>query len=115
MARKITVKAVSAMLSGRNFKENNTHVFYDEAGNQMVMNLHGNTIALLSDNGKRLEVNDCGWKTMVTYERLGELIRQFTGGIYTASMRKGGTLINLSTRKEKPLYSLGDDWATFLA
>jgi hypothetical protein len=117
MPRKITEKAVSAFLNGKKFKQGNTAVFWDKESQQMVMELHGNIIALLSDNGKRLEITDAGWHTRLTYERLSETVRQFTHGRKKVSMRKGGCLLTrfIDEWKESPLWALGDDWRTFYA
>ncbi|MDB4461684.1 hypothetical protein N9043_01890 [bacterium] len=68
--RKITQAAVSAFYSDVNFKSGNTVV---TAGVGLIteMKLHGNVIARKKDG--KVEINNCGWETNTTKERLNGL------------------------------------------
>lgn len=92
MARKITRDAVCAFMHFENFKRDNTEVI----GNRFY--LHGNCIAERIPEG--LKISTCGWCTRTTFERLGEIVRAYTGGIFSAAMRNGGVLVHLPTMKE---------------
>lgn len=103
MARKITTEAVNAFMDGEEYKKDNTRVYIDHLG-RTVMALHGNIIAhTLATDDDMAVFTDCGWCTRTTYERLGELIKAWTNGFFTASMRKGGTLIRLCDGYEIPM------------
>lgn len=54
--------------------------------NSAVMKLHGNTIA--SVDGSQLTLNDCGWQTTTTKERLNGLLNEFNLS-YRISQVKG--------------------------
>ena len=91
MCRKITEKAVNAMLCGYDFRESNTEVRTRPHNGTVAMILHGHCIALI--DGETLHIYDHGYKTRVTYERLHELVRRWTYGKYGVASRKGGVLI----------------------
>ena len=64
--RKITKKAVEALLAGRNYKNSNTEVL-DNA-----MYLHGHKIAWFDIN-EQLWIDNCGYPTNTTKERLNAI------------------------------------------
>jgi len=72
--RKITQKAISALLDKRNFKEGNTQVkAYDAFGHKdAYLFLHGNIIARYNSNDD-LIITAAGWFTNTTKERLNGL------------------------------------------
>ena len=70
--RKITADAIRAFRNGNNFKRGNTQVIVNTSGdgnNWRGLILHGSTIAEMDYNGD-LWINDAGWQTVTTKERL---------------------------------------------
>lgn len=65
--RKITKEAVSKFLNRETFKKSNMEV--DEGYGQFRLKLHGNVIATIDKLGV-LSVNNAGWPTNTTKERL---------------------------------------------
>lgn len=71
MRRKITQEAVNAFYSNREYRSNNTTV--TKKNNWAVtMELFGNQIA--KKNNKELIINNCGYCTMTTAERLRGIV-----------------------------------------
>lgn len=70
--RKITELAASAFHSGVDFSQSNTTVRNDIHGNT-VLSLHGHTIAIKYNDGS-IFVNDAGWQTNTTKERINGII-----------------------------------------
>lgn len=64
--RQITKKAVEALLAGTNYNNINTEV------RDNAMYLHENKIAWFDINGQ-LWIDNCGWKSVTTKERLNAL------------------------------------------
>ena len=77
--RKITALASHALLHGDSFKRDNTRVTH--AGNKAQLYLHGHKVAEHSLSGT-LELNDCGWRTPTTKERLNGVLDAFNTGLY---------------------------------
>ena len=81
--RKITEKSVNAFFKGKNFQQGNTEVIkicgLSCWGNDkdIIFNLHGNTIARLTDNQTKLIINHCGWLTSTTKERLNGILSAY--------------------------------------
>ena len=73
--RKITEKSVNSFFKGKNFQQGNTEVIkicglsYWGNDKDIIFNLHGNTIARLTDNQTKLIINHCGWLTPTTKAR----------------------------------------------
>lgn len=67
--RKITRDAIRAFENGLDFKRNNTEVISCEQDKYRVLLLHGNIIAEMDYEGN-VWINDGGWKTVTTKERL---------------------------------------------
>jgi len=80
--RKITTKAVTAFLAGRQFRSGNMAVSlggFD--GFNVSMYLHGNLIA--ERNSHTVRIHDAGWRTTTTKERLNGLLEMLSlGRIY---------------------------------
>lgn len=72
MAQNIDRDCAQGFRAGRNFKRNNTWVFIDQH-NESNLLLHGNRIAWTSDNRTKLNINQCGWDTPTTNNRLRAL------------------------------------------
>ena len=70
--RKITKLALNALMNGDYFKLDNTEV-YCEADGDMVMDLHGSSIARRS--GSSLWVTTAGWDTTTTKERINAVLQ----------------------------------------
>lgn len=72
--RKITKEAVRAFWNGKNYSNNNTHVIQEPVGPEKAnFILHHNEIATLKRDG-RLFINNCGWETSTTKERLNGIL-----------------------------------------
>lgn len=73
--RKITEDAIRAFRNGQRFKRGNTQVFVEGADYKNILHLarilclHGNIIAEMDNNGD-LWINDGGWQSVTTKERL---------------------------------------------
>lgn len=91
--RKITEQSVAAFLAGRKFKSGNMEVDVDTFAAEVEMRLHGHLIArkvarldLGSVGGQtpdQIIIEDCGWQTSTTKDRLNGLLRELTGGHYS--------------------------------
>ena len=65
--RKITEDAIRSFRNNQPFKRGNTQVMI--ADNARILCLHGSVIAEMDSNGD-LWINDAGWQTVTTKERL---------------------------------------------
>lgn len=72
--RKVTEKAAQALLHMQNMKSGNTEVQVWQLG--ASLRLHGHIIATHYKDG-RLTLDDCGWQTATTKERLNGVIHTF--------------------------------------
>ena len=71
--RKITEKAVIALMNNKTFKSGNTKVNRLEGTNSTRgLTLHDNLIACMDDN--RIFISNAGYKTRVTKERLNGVL-----------------------------------------
>lgn len=68
--RKITIESANALMNRKNFKKGNMRVA--EMNNKFYLQLHGNTIAILHEDGT-LMITNAGWFSNVTKERLNGL------------------------------------------
>tara|TARA_S200002703_G_scaffold151643_1_gene151273 strand:- start:909 stop:1214 length:306 start_codon:yes stop_codon:yes gene_type:complete len=67
--RKITKESINAFLNAEKFNKQNTSVCV--LPNVTILKLHGNEIAYLyNDPNKTLSIQNCGWFTNTTKERL---------------------------------------------
>jgi len=80
--RKVTKNAVNAFHKGQTFKSGNTAVEfqamtrdgqYPKGNYFVVLKLHGNEIARKDSATGLIEINNCGWETNTTKERLNGL------------------------------------------
>ena len=80
--RKITRDAVDAFRCGDNFDRDNTEVVVTDRS--VGLWLHRNRIAERSfvDGSMFTKLNDCGWQTMTTKERLNGVLRTFNTRYY---------------------------------
>lgn len=69
MARKITVEAINAFMSGQKFNKDNTSVLPGEGTGTIHLFLHGNKIASKELDGS-IYVSNAGWFSTTTKERL---------------------------------------------
>ena len=65
--RKITADAIKAFRNNQPFKRDNTQVMISD--DARILCLHGSVIAEMDSNGN-LWINDAGWRTVTTKERL---------------------------------------------
>lgn len=70
--RQITIDAVRAFRNGNRFKRNNTEVRTFSHTGYRELRLHNNVIAWYDDNGS-LFIQNCGYSTVTTKERLNGL------------------------------------------
>ena len=78
--RQITQDSVQAFCNYRPFCRSNTSVLVDNFSDHKIsmLYLHGNLIAEMSDSGW-LALNDCGWQTLTTKERLNGVLQKIFG------------------------------------
>lgn len=73
--RQITEDAIRAFRNGQRFKRGNTQVFVEGQRHKTILHparilcLHGSVIAEMDNKGD-LWINDAGWQTVTTKERL---------------------------------------------
>ena len=84
--RKIAQTSVNAFINGEVFKQDNTEIKIVDG--DIVFNLHGNTIARLTDNQHKLIISDCGWRTNTTKERLNGILEEFNKGYIKQSKKR---------------------------
>ena len=106
--RKITEEAVYAFMNKKHFVRSNTEVGFNPLTKRMEMRLHGNLIAW-AYNDYQLHVDNCGWNSRTTVERLHNLILEWTNGLFGYAQRKGGKLIKY-VRNESSIERIESDW-----
>ena len=84
MSRKITQESVQAFYNREKFNKSNMSVEIETS--QVVVKLHGNTIA--GQDSKGVWITDAGWPTRTTFERLNGL-----NDVYV-NTKKGQTYLN---------------------
>ena len=72
--RKIEREMVSAVMTGKTFKRDNTKVIHEN--DRAYVYLHGHNIAQVFDD--YLLINDCGWQTVTTKSRLNALLTELS-------------------------------------
>ena len=73
--RKIESEMLSAIKGKRNWASGNTSVHYNEEYHSSTVYLHGNLIAIVSNNDA--ELFDAGYQTVTTKSRLNAICREF--------------------------------------
>jgi hypothetical protein len=84
--RKVTEQASKAFMNDKAFKQGSTQVVVEE--NEVALFLHGHKIARKNTNTNVVEVNNCGYETNVTKERLNGVIGEvssYSAQIYQQS------------------------------
>ena len=71
--RKITQQSANALYTKGTLKKQNMHVFFDRYDYKSRMLLHNNCIATFDHQESILTINNCGWFTPTTKERLNGL------------------------------------------
>ena len=69
--RAITNNAINAFMCGQPFSSGNTTV--QVLPNVTKLLLHGNCIAFMYNNPKKLYITTCGWNTNITKSRLNAI------------------------------------------
>ncbi len=105
--RKVSRLAATALVNNKTFsKLNNTSVDYDRYCNELVMRLHGNSIASWQYSSLSLSVTLAGFNTVTTRERVNAVL-DLAGSTCRIIQRKGeAVLISTKDPKKKPLASL---------
>jgi hypothetical protein len=90
--RTIERQMVMAISRQNNWRKDNTSVEVIEHGTrftpsyekEIVVKLHGNTIARIFPARHRMTISSCGWKTATTKSRLNAILHLFyhNGGVY---------------------------------
>ncbi len=79
--RKITKESVKAFFNNYNYNKNNTSVLSGEDVTRFY--LHGNLIAFKYNKQRILSINNCGWFSNTTKERLNGILKHIgNAGIY---------------------------------
>ena len=73
--RQIESQMCAAIKSNKNWQSGNTSVHFDDTSNTVVVRLHGNKIAELTDGTMLLF--DGGWQSNTTKSRLNALCNEF--------------------------------------
>ena len=79
--RKIEQQMCAAIQSNKNWQSGNTSVHFNEETGESIVRLHGNKIAVVSDND--MTIFDGGWQSVTTKSRLKHFVMNF------ASLAKG--------------------------
>ena len=74
--RKITREASKALRNGENYSNSNT-IVKGCTLEPRSMKLHDNTIAVWDGEAHTLTINDCGWQSTTTKERLNGVLYYF--------------------------------------
>jgi hypothetical protein len=94
--RKITEESIDAFYKRKRFKKQNTEVHVGDF--TTMLRLHGNTIAILHENGD-LDISTCGWHTNTTIERLNGLrkvhVKRVKGDLVLNNQGWDGKLIRI--------------------
>ena len=73
--RKIEKQMCDAIKNNKTWQSANTSVHYNEESGVSIVRLHGNKIAIVSDND--VEIFDGGWQTNTTKSRLNAICEEF--------------------------------------
>lgn len=86
--RQITKESINAFLDNKDFKKSNTTVV--ATGNITMLYLHGNQIAKRNPITEEIEINNCGWQSNTTKERLNgifDCLDRYQDGIYQKNFK----------------------------
>jgi len=72
----ISHDAAASLFLGERFKRTNTEIVRYSSGDRAML-LHGNLIAMYSPDSKKLFLNNAGYKTQTTKERLNAVLEVF--------------------------------------
>ena len=75
--RKVTEESVRAFKNNRNIKSGNTQVVVEDG--VVSMYLHGNKIARKNISTNVIEINNCGYESNVTKDRINSIIDSIGG------------------------------------
>ena len=108
--RKITEEAVRAFWNGKNLRKGNTEVVSSNYGSQMF--LHGNEIANLDKRFNVLLIDNCGWETPTTKERLNGILEGVSGKKYLSYLyqEKGVWYYSFCHDKKKRVEFPCNEW-----
>ena len=84
--RKIEQQMISAIKSRRDWRNDNTKVWYSPSRNVSCVYLHDNLIATISRD--EVEIYDGGWQTNTTKSRLNAIINEFCNGFTDGVFQK---------------------------
>jgi len=100
--RKITSESVNAFFNGENYKSGNMEV--RNTGVAMELRLHGNLIAMQFMRNKFISIQNCGWFTNTTKERLNALpnvsIQQKKGEWFLNGEKWNGQIKDISLNNQ---------------
>ena len=85
--RKIEIEMNEAIRNGHAWSKDNTSITYNWASDAMMVFLHGNHIATVTDNELKL-YSGGGWFTPTTKSRLNALINEFTDPVQNGIFQK---------------------------
>lgn len=95
--RQITLETRNAFLESKNFKKQNMQIIVDILTTKML--LHGNVIAVKNNISGKLQINNSGWFSNTTKERLNALpgvsIQQKAFNWYLNGVQWDGNLIEI--------------------
>ena len=95
--RKITKESATALLNREYYKNSNTQV----TGGHLT--LHGHEIVELANNA--LYLDNCGWLTVTTKERLNGVLSVFNTGLQIVQRNFEWFVMDMSSRKLTPFYN----------
>ena len=97
--RKITEESINAFYNKGTLKKQNMDVFFDRYDYKSRMLLYNNCIATFDHQENILTINNCGWFTVTTKERLNALegvnIQQKAFKWYLNGIEWNGSNINI--------------------
>ena len=93
----INLESKNAFLESRNFKKQNMQIIVDILTTKML--LHGNIIAIKNNETNKIKIQNCGWFSKTTKERLNALpgvsIQQKNFNWYLNGVQWNGNLIEI--------------------
>lgn len=85
--RKITKRSVECFKHGVKFKSDNTEVKISKEHNSSNFFLFGYCIASFKTNQNQLVLDDCGYETVTTKERLNGILSEFNLPYYISQQK----------------------------
>ena len=74
--KNISFESIDALMKGKHFSKSNMMVLQHHNGNRS-MYLHGNEIVTYKPDDHLLILNNCGWQSNTTKERLNSTLQMF--------------------------------------